>query len=83
MSKVWIQINVDVRDLDLSKCRVYPPNRLHEGYEVDTSDITFEGHEVLDCDWDAVVQHLLEAWIEGKEYERSEMLSGREDMTKH
>ena len=83
MSKVWIQINVDVRDLDLSGCRVYPPNGLHDGYEVDTSDIKFWNYEVHDADYDSICRHLVEEHIEGREYAMSEMMSGREDMAKH
>ena len=83
MSKVWIQINVDIADLDLSGCSVYPPNGLHDGYEVDTSGIKFWGHEVLDCNYDEICLHLIENWIDGKDYERDEMLAGREDMAKH
>ena len=82
-TKVCITIQVEVTDLDLSGCRVYPPNGLHDGYEVDTSDITFWNYEVVDCDYDSICRHLVENWIEGKEYERSEMMSGREDMAKH
>jgi len=81
--KVCITIQVDVTDLNLSGCRVYPPNGLHDGYEVDTSDITFWNYEVHDADYDSICRHLVENWIEGKEYERSEMMSGREDMAKH
>ena len=81
--KVCITIQVDVTDLNLSGCRVYPPNGLHDGYEVDTSDITFWNYEVHDADYDSICRHLVENWIEGKEYEQSEMMSGREDMAKH
>ena len=83
MSKVCITIQVDVTDLDLSGCQVYPPNGLHEGFEVDTSDIKFWNYEVVDCDYDSICRHLVEDWIDGKEYERSEMMSGREDMATH
>ena len=81
--KVCITIHVDVTDLNLSGCRVYSPNGLHEGYEVDTSDIKFWNYEVHDADYDSICRHLVESWIDGKEYERSEMMSGREDMAKH
>lgn len=83
MPKVCITIHVDVADLDLSGCRVYPPNGLHEGYEVDTSDIKFWNYEVHDCDYDSICRHLVEEFIEGRDYAMSEMQSAREDRIKH
>lgn len=81
--KVCITIHVDVSDLDLSGCRVYPPNGLHDGYEVDTSDIKFWNYECVDADYDSICRHLVEEHIEGREYAMSEMMSGHEDMAKH
>ena len=80
---VWVTIRVDIADLDLSKCKVYPPNGLHDEWDSDLNAISVQPfgarYTVIDTDFDKIEKHL----ITGKQYERDEMLAGREDMAKH
>ena len=83
--KAIITISVDIADLDLSDCTVYPPNGLHHLTQVEHGVIKYLGPdgpiEVLDCTqatYDLIAEYL----IDGYEYERAEMQCSREDYSR-